>query len=84
MKSDEVPAILQKGEQVLSKNDPDNVLNQTKGGGQTASQPQSQRFVLVDDRARIPEAMNTPEGEEAILVALKRNVPTLKSLVGIK
>lgn len=84
LKSDEVPAILQKGEQVLSKNDPDNVLNQTRGGGQTASQPQSQRFVLVDDRARIPEAMNTPEGEEAILVALRRNVPTLKSLVGIK
>lgn len=82
LKSDEVPTILQKGEQVLSKNDPNNILNQTGGGGQTAATPPSQRFVLVDDRSRIPEAMNTPEGEEAIMIALRRNVPTLKSLVG--
>jgi hypothetical protein len=80
LKSDEVPAILQKGEQVLSKNDPNNVLNQT-GGGQSSQTPQGLRFVLVDDRSKVPEAMNTPEGEVAIMQILKRNVPTLKNLV---
>ncbi|HGE7051781.1 TPA: tape measure protein [Serratia marcescens] len=81
LKSDEVPTILQKGEQVLSKNDPNNILNRVGSGGQqTQSQP-GLRFVLVDDRAKIPEAMNTPEGETAIMQILRRNVPTLKNLV---
>lgn len=81
LKSDEVPTILQKGEQVLSKNDPNNILNRVGSGGQqTQSQP-GLRFVLVDDRAKIPEAMNTPEGEVAIMQILRRNVPTLKNLV---
>lgn len=83
LRSDEVPTILQKGEQVLAKDDPDNILNQNRGSNTTAA-PQSNRFVLVDDRARIPEAMNTPEGENAIMVILRKNVPTLKSLVGSK
>lgn len=82
LKSDEVPTILQKGEEVLAKNDPDNKLNGGRSGNQSSGSPQTQRFVLVDDRSRIPEAMNTPEGEEAIMVILQRNVSTLKNLVG--
>ncbi|ECE9169186.1 hypothetical protein E0929_18655 [Salmonella enterica subsp. enterica serovar Infantis] len=82
LRSDEVPTILQKGEQVLSKDDPNNVLNQSRGGGQTAQSPQGLRFVLVDDRSKVPEAMNTPEGEKAVMQILQRNVPTLKNLVG--
>lgn len=81
LKSDEVPAILQKGEEVLSKDDPKNRLNQS-GGGQSSASPQTNRFVLVDDRTKIPEAMNTPEGENAIMVILQRNAATLKSIVG--
>lgn len=81
LKSDEVPTILQKGEQVLSKNDPNNILNRVGSGGQQAQTPQGMRFVLVDDRSKIPEAMNTPEGEVAIMQILRRNVPTLKNLV---
>ena len=81
LKSDEVPTILQKGEQVLSKNDPNNILNQSKGGTSTQQQ-QAVRFVLVDDRTKVPEAMNTPEGETAVMQILQRNVLTLKNLVG--
>lgn len=81
LKSDEVPAILQKGEEVLSKGDPNNRLNQS-GGSSTSAAPQANRFVLVDDRTKIPEAMNTPEGEDAIMVILQRNAATLKSIVG--
>lgn len=84
LKSDEVPAILQKGEQVLSKDDPNNILNQNRSSNGGNSGPSSMRFVLVDDRTKVPEAMNTPEGEEAVLQILRRNSPTVKSILGRK
>lgn len=84
LKSDEVPTILQKGEQVLDKNDPNNILNQNRSTAGGASQPQSMRFVLVDDRTKVPEAMNTPEGEQAVLQILQRNSPTVRQMLGRK
>src|SRR5699024_1535196 len=84
LKSDEVPAILQKGEQVLDKNDPNNILNQNASQSSSQSPGDSYRFVLVDDRAKVPEAMNTPEGEKAILQILTRNAPTVRNIVGKK
>lgn len=82
LKSDEVPTILQKGEEVLSKNDPDNILNGGRGRGDAPQQQApNMRFVLVDDRSRIPEAMNTPEGEVAIMQILRQNQATLKQLI---
>lgn len=84
LKSDEVPAILQRGEEVLSKDDPSNILNQNRSTSGGQSQPQAMRFVLVDDRTKVPEAMNTPEGEQAVLQILQRNAPTVRQLVGRK
>lgn len=84
LKSDEVPTILQKGEQVLAADDPNNALNRVGKGGNGQKGPDSMRFVLVDDRSKVPEAMNTPEGEHAIMQILQRNTPTLKALVGNK
>lgn len=84
LKSDEVPTILQKGEQVLSKDDPNNILNQNRSNNDTRSQPDSLRFVLVDDRSKVPEAMNTPEGERAVLQILKRNGPTVRTMLSRK
>lgn len=80
LKSDEVPAILQKGEQVLDKNDPNNIMNQS-GGGNSSGPQRSQKFVLVDDRSKIPEAMNAPDGEEVIMQILKRNAPSVRQIV---
>lgn len=82
LKSDEVPAILQKGEQVLSKDDPNNILNQNRSSAGSSGAPSSMRFVLVDDRTKVPEAMNTPEGEQAVLQILQRNAPTVRQMVG--
>lgn len=75
--SNEYPTILQKNEEVLAASDPRNIMN---GGGMQRGQqgPSSQRFVLVDDRARMAEAMAGAEGEEVTLVHLKRNIPTLR------
>jgi hypothetical protein len=76
---DEYPAILQKNEEVLSASDPRNVMN---GGGlarQTAATPQ--RFVLVDDRARMAEALAGSEGEEVTMLHLRKNIPTIRQLL---
>jgi tape measure domain-containing protein len=71
----EVPAVLQKGEEVLTRDDPRHILN---GGTQAAQGGGSNRFVLVDDRSRVPQAMASSEGEKVTLVHLKNNLPTLR------
>lgn len=77
LRSDEVPSILQTGEEVLSRDDPRNVLNGAGGGGN----PAGTRFVLVDDRSKIPEAMRSAEGEDVIVQTIRRNAPTIKALM---
>lgn len=79
LKSDEVATILQKGEQVLDRDDPDNILN---GGGRAAAGGGSNRFVLVDDQRRIAEALASSEGEKAQLVFLRKNAATVRQIVG--
>lgn len=78
--SDEYPTILQRGEEVLSADSPRNIMN---GGGmpQSGGGEAGTRIVLVDDRARVPEAMNSPDGERVIMAAVKANVSTLKQWV---
>lgn len=81
--SDEYAAILKKNEEVLTTGDPRNVMN---GGlaamaGAGAAGQASNRFVLVDDRAKVPEAMAGPEGEQVTMVHLRRNVATLRQLL---
>lgn len=73
---DEYPAILKRNEEVLSTGDPRNVLNgglKRREGGNTGT-----RFVLVDDRSKVAEAMASSEGEEVTLVHLRRNISTIK------
>lgn len=84
LKSDEVPAILQKGEEVLSKDDPNNIMNMNRSTSSSTSQPPSMRFVLVDDRTKIPEAMNAPEGEDVVMQILKRNATTVRAIASRK
>lgn len=80
LKSDEVPAILQKGEQVLSKDDPNNIMNMSNSQSGSRS-PQNMRFVFVDDRSKIPEAMNSAEGEQTVLQIIKRNAPSVRQMM---
>jgi hypothetical protein len=52
------------------------------GGGTPAASPQTgNKFVLVDDRSRIPEAMNSPEGDAVWVVQLQRNVATVRQML---
>ena len=78
---DEYPAILQKGEEVLAKDSPRNILNGGAGMSGGASSSQGVRVVLVDDRAKVPEAMNSPEGEQVVVQAIRRNLPTIRAMM---
>lgn len=76
---DEYPAILQRNEEVLAASDPRNVLN---GGGLTRqAESRPQRFVLVDDRARLAEALAGSEGEEVTMLHVRKNIPTLRQML---
>lgn len=80
----EVPAILKRNEEVLSESDPRNALN---GGLMPASPGGSDKgmqFVLVDERKRIAEGLNTPEGRQAQLVFLKNNAASVRATLGIR
>jgi len=77
LKSDEVPAILQQGEQVLARDDPNNVLN---GANRTTTVESKNRFVLVDDQRNVAAAMQSAEGEQATLVNLKKNAATVRQI----
>jgi tape measure domain-containing protein len=76
----EMPAILQKNEEVLTRDDPRHVLN--GGGGKAGAEGGAgTRFVLVDDRNNVPQAMASSAGEKVIMAALKNNLPTVKQWV---
>lgn len=78
---DEYPAILQKGEEVLNKSDSRNILNGGLSSGSESAGGAGMRFVLVDDRSKVPEAMNSSEGDRVIVQSLKRNAATIKQLL---
>ena len=71
--------MLEKNEEVLTRDDPRHVLN---GGGQSADA--GVRVVLVDDRSRVPQAMASAEGEKVTVQNIRANIPTIKSMLGIR
>lgn len=77
---DEYATILHKNEEVLKESDPRNILN---GGGMRPAGDAGRglKVVLVDDTKRVPEAMNSAEGDEVILMSVKRNLPTIRQMV---
>lgn len=77
LRNDEVMRVLQKNEEVVTRNDPRHVLN-----GGTQGQQRAQRIVLVDDRARVPEAMASAQGDEVNLQFLRRNKVAVNQLLG--
>ena len=72
--SNEVPAILQKGEEVLARNDPRNQLNGGRAGGGV-------RIVNVVDPALVQDYLNSAAGEEVILNVLSRRRSDVQTIV---
>lgn len=83
LKSDEVPIIAQKGEQILSKDDPNNILNQGSGGGNGAQTPQNIKVVnAIDSESVVAAGLSTPQNEKLILNFIKANKMTVKQILG--
>lgn len=77
LQANEVPTVLQKGEEVLTRSDPRHILNGGKNSG-----PSSVRLIAVDDqRTAISEALKTPEGQQAMIVSMRAQLPTIKKMV---
>lgn len=78
LQPNEVPSILQKGEEVLTRGDPRHVMNGGKNGGG----PSSLKLIAVDDqRTAVAEALKTPEGQQAMIVSMRSQLPTLKKMI---
>ena len=71
----EQAAILQRGEEVLTRSDPRHIFN--GGGGSDINI----RSVLVDDPQRIPHAMSSSAGEKIVVQHLIKNAATVRSIV---
>jgi len=73
----EQAAILQRGEEVLTRDDPRNAMNRRGGGGSDINI----RSVLVDDPQRIPNAMGSSAGERIVVQHLIKNAATIRAIV---
>lgn len=71
----EVPAILQAGEEVLTRNDPRHVANGGGGGGNAV------RVVNVIDPNLVQDYMSSSGGEQTILNVMQRNAGTIKQIL---
>jgi len=73
----EVPIIAQKGEEILSRNDPRNSMNGGGSGGGAGV-----RIVNVIDPDLVQDYMSSASGEEAILNVLSRRRGDVQSIIG--
>lgn len=85
LKANEVPTILERGEEVLTRKDPRNILNGGMSGGSGESgptTPQSIRVInTIDSGSVVSAGLATPEGEKAIYNYMKANKSDLKTLL---
>ncbi len=81
LKTDERARILQTGEEVLSRDDPRNMMNRNKGASGPTTDVQMSRTVLAVGDDEIANAMNGPAGERVFLNFMRRNAPSVRSLV---
>ncbi|MGL5155739.1 MAG: hypothetical protein ACRC9G_13435, partial [Aeromonas veronii] len=83
LKSDEVPAILQKGEQVLSKDDPNNILNGGAAAGQGGPVDNSVRnYNMIDTDSLAQAVMSNPGTGRQIINIIKAQKREIKTILG--
>lgn len=82
LRPDEYKAVLQRGEEVLTEDDPRHVRNIGKGGGSGSSEGQNLKQVLLLDPAAVPNAMQSRSGTKSILTVIRQNKETIKQVLG--
>lgn len=80
LRPDEYKAVLQRGEEVLTEDDPRHVRNLGKGGGGGGG-GQNLKQVLLLDPAAVPNAMQSRSGTKSILTVIRQNKETIKQVL---
>jgi len=87
--ADEVPTILQRGEEVLSRNDPRNVLNGAAGGGNDAlaaalsqMKPSVKVINAIDSGDMMAAGFGTRKGEESFMNFIRTRSGAINQLLG--
>lgn len=79
LKPNEVPAILEKGEEILTENDPRHIMN----GGGAAAAPNIKVVNAIDAGSFISEGLNSSVGESALLNYVRANSTAVKQALGV-
>lgn len=80
LRPDEYKAVLQRGEEVLTEDDPRHIRNIGKGGDGEGG-GQSIKQVLLLDPGAVPQAMQTRSGQRAVLTTIRANAETIKQML---
>lgn len=82
LSANEQRAILKKGEEVLTSDNPRNIMNIAKSGGTGGgSQGFNQRIIAVFDEKDIHAAMASSQGEAITIAHVKKNASTVRQVV---
>lgn len=82
LSADEYPSILKKNEEVLTTDDPRNILNSGRNT-QTAAVPMSVKIVnAIDSSAMVKEGLSTTVGEKAIMNMMRTQKTQIKAILG--
>ncbi len=80
IKPGEVPAILERGEEVLTRDDPRHVAN---GGGAAGGQmPEFKIINAIDAGDFVSQGMNTTPGQKAVMNFIRANSRQIKGMLG--
>lgn len=83
LRYDEQAAILQKGEEVLTKDNPRHAFNAGKSAGGSATQPQNIKIMnMIDSGSVMSEGLATQEGTKAIINFVRANRASIKQVLG--
>lgn len=80
LRPDEYKAVLQRGEEVLTEDDPRHIRNIGKGGGGEGGAPGLKQVLLLDPAA-VPNAMQSRTGQKSILTVIRQNKETIKQVL---
>jgi hypothetical protein len=80
LRPDEYKAVLQRGEEVLTEDDPRHIRNLGKGGGGDSGGSNIKQVLLLDPGA-VPNAMQSRSGQKSILTVIRQNKDTIKQVL---
>ncbi len=84
LKRNEIPIIAERGEEILTDDDPRHRTNLGRGARGSASEGRVPRIInAFDGTSFLEEALSTPEGEEAFLNFVRANPSSVRAAIGV-